>query len=70
MSDASSGRPAPTTTRAPLALFAPLAPFAKTNATVTGSIATVAGVAAHAVVTNIRKRSVIAEVHAEDQKES
>ena len=33
-------------------------------------IATVAGVAAHAVVTNIRKRSVIAEVHTEDQKES
>jgi hypothetical protein len=30
----------------------------------------VAGVAAHAIVTNIRKRSVIAEVHAEDQKES
>ena len=30
----------------------------------------VTGVAAHAVVTNIRKRSVIAEVHAEDQKES
>jgi hydrogenase small subunit len=33
-------------------------------------VATLAGVAAHAVVTNIRKRSVIAEVHAEDQKES
>jgi hydrogenase small subunit len=32
-------------------------------------VATLAGVAAHAVVTNIRKRSVIAEVHAEDQKE-
>jgi len=32
-------------------------------------VATIAGVAAHAVVTNIRKRSVIAEVHAEDQKE-
>jgi hydrogenase small subunit len=32
-------------------------------------IATLAGVAAHAVVTNVRKRSVIAEVHAEDQKE-
>jgi hypothetical protein len=30
----------------------------------------VAGVAAHVVATNIRKRSVIAEVHAEDQKES
>jgi len=33
-------------------------------------VATLAGVAAHAVVTNIRKRSVIAEVHAEDHKES
>jgi hydrogenase small subunit len=33
-------------------------------------VATVAGVAAHAVVTNIRKRSVIAEVHAEEKKES
>ena len=32
-------------------------------------VATLAGVAAHAVVTNIRKRSVIAEVHAEDHKE-
>ncbi len=31
-------------------------------------VATVAGVAAHAVVTNIRKRSVIAEVHSEDEK--
>jgi len=30
----------------------------------------VAGVATHAIVTNIRKRSVIAEVHTEDQKES
>ena len=42
---------------------------ADTIGTVVG-VATVAGVAAHAVVTNIRKRSVIAEVHAEDQKES
>ena len=42
---------------------------ADTVGTVVG-IATVAGVAAHAVVTNIRKRKVIAEVHAEDQKES
>ena len=33
-------------------------------------LVTLAGVAAHAVVTNVRKRSVIAEVHAEDQKES
>jgi hydrogenase small subunit len=32
-------------------------------------VATLAGVAAHAVATNIRKRSVIAEVHAEDQQE-
>ena len=32
--------------------------------------ATLAGVAAHAVVTNIRKKQVIAEVHADDQKES
>jgi len=32
-------------------------------------VATLAGVAAHAVVTNIRKRPVIAEVHADDQKE-
>ena len=32
--------------------------------------ATLAGVAAHAVVTNIRKKEVIAEVHADDQKES
>jgi hydrogenase small subunit len=32
-------------------------------------LVTLAGVAAHAVVTNVRKRSVIAEVHAEDQKE-
>jgi hydrogenase small subunit len=31
---------------------------------------TLAGVAAHAVVTNIRKKAVIAEVHADDQKES
>jgi len=36
----------------------------------TVGLVTLAGVAAHAVVTNIRKRSVIAEVHAEDQKES
>ena len=35
----------------------------------TVGLVTLAGVAAHAVVTNIRKRSVIAEVHAEDQKE-
>ncbi|MGP8184717.1 MAG: hydrogenase small subunit [Terracidiphilus sp.] len=33
-------------------------------------VATLAGVAAHAVVTNIRKHKVIAEVHAEEQKES
>jgi hypothetical protein len=32
-------------------------------------VATLAGVAAHAVVTNIRKRPVIAEVHADDQEE-
>jgi hypothetical protein len=32
--------------------------------------ATLLGVGAHVVVTNIRKRSVIAEVHADDQKES
>jgi hydrogenase small subunit len=32
-------------------------------------VATLAGVAAHAVVTNIRKRNVIAEVHTEDEKE-
>jgi len=31
-------------------------------------VATLAGVAAHAVVTNIRKRKVIAEVHTEDEK--
>jgi hydrogenase small subunit len=31
---------------------------------------TLAGLAAHAVVTNIRKKEVIAEVHADDQKES
>jgi hypothetical protein len=31
--------------------------------------ATLAGVAAHAVVTNIRKQKVIAEVHAEVPKE-
>jgi hydrogenase small subunit len=42
---------------------------ADTVGTVVG-VATLAGVAAHAVVTNIRKRKVIAEVHAEDQKES
>jgi len=41
---------------------------ADTIGTVVG-IATVAGVAAHAIVTNIRKRPVIAEVHADDQKE-
>jgi hydrogenase small subunit len=35
----------------------------------TVGVATVAGVAAHAVVTNIRKRAVIAEVHAEDKAE-
>jgi len=33
-------------------------------------LTTLAGVAAHAVVTNIRKHQVIAEVHAEEQKES
>ena len=33
-------------------------------------LTTLAGVAAHAIVTNIRKKQVIAEVHAEDQKES
>jgi hydrogenase small subunit len=33
-------------------------------------LTTLAGVAAHAVVTNIRKHKVIAEVHAEEQKES
>ncbi len=33
-------------------------------------LTTLAGVAAHAVVTNVRKKQVIAEVHAEDQKES
>ena len=32
-------------------------------------LTTLVGVAAHAVVTNVRKRSVIAEVHAVDQKE-
>ena len=32
-------------------------------------VATLAGVAAHAVVTNIRKRKVIADVHTEDEKE-
>jgi len=32
-------------------------------------VATLAGVAVHAVATNIRKRPVIAEVHADDQKE-
>jgi len=32
--------------------------------------ATLAGVTAHAVVTNIRKHKVIAEVHAEEHKES
>jgi hydrogenase small subunit len=42
---------------------------ADTVGTVVG-VATLAGVAAHAVVTNVRKRKVIAEVHAEDQKES
>lgn len=34
------------------------------------ALTTIAGVAAHAVVTNIRKHKVIAEVHAEEQKES
>ena len=33
-------------------------------------LTTLAGVAAHAVVTNVRKHKVIAEVHAEEQKES
>jgi hydrogenase small subunit len=33
-------------------------------------LTTIAGVAAHAVVTNIRKHKVIAEVHAEEQKEA
>jgi len=42
---------------------------ADTVGTVVG-VATLAGVAAHAVVTNIRKQKVIAEVHADDQKES
>jgi hydrogenase small subunit len=32
-------------------------------------VATLAGVTAHAVVTNVRKKKVIAEVHAEEQKE-
>jgi hydrogenase small subunit len=32
-------------------------------------VATLAGVAAHAVVTNVRKHKVIAEVHAEEEKE-
>jgi hydrogenase small subunit len=41
---------------------------ADTVGTVVG-VATLAGVAAHAVVTNIRKHKVIAEVHAEDLKE-
>jgi hydrogenase small subunit len=35
----------------------------------TVGLATIAGVAAHAVVTNIRKKAVIAEVHADDQPE-
>lgn len=34
------------------------------------ALTTIAGVAAHAVVTNVRKHKVIAEVHAEEQKES
>jgi hydrogenase small subunit len=42
---------------------------ADTIGTVVG-VATLAGVAAHAVATNVRKRKVIAEVHAEDRKES
>ncbi|HUB01024.1 MAG TPA: hydrogenase small subunit [Terracidiphilus sp.] len=42
---------------------------ADTVGTVVG-VATLAGVAAHAVVTNIRKHQVIAEVHTEDEKES
>ncbi len=33
-------------------------------------LTTLAGVAAHAIVTNVRKKQVIAEVHVEDQKES
>jgi hydrogenase small subunit len=41
---------------------------ADTVGTVVG-VATLVGVGAHAVVTNIRKRPVIAEVHADDQKE-
>jgi hydrogenase small subunit len=41
---------------------------ADTVGTVVG-LATLAGVAAHAVVTNVRKKKVIAEVHEEDQKE-
>jgi hydrogenase small subunit len=36
----------------------------------TVGLVTLAGVAAHAVVTNVRKRSVIAEERTEDQKES
>jgi hypothetical protein len=32
-------------------------------------VSTLVGVGAHAVVTNIRKRPVIAEVHEDDQKE-
>ena len=31
-------------------------------------VATVAGIAAHAVVTNVRKKKVIAEVHAEEEQ--
>jgi hydrogenase small subunit len=42
---------------------------ADTVGTVVG-VATLAGVTAHAVVTNIRKHKVIAEVHAEEHKES
>ncbi|HUB30108.1 MAG TPA: hydrogenase small subunit [Terracidiphilus sp.] len=42
---------------------------ADTIGTVVG-VATLAGVAAHAVVTNVRKHKVIAEVHEEEQKES
>ena len=34
------------------------------------ALTTIAGVAAHAVVTNVRKHKVIAEVHAEEKKES
>ncbi len=41
---------------------------ADTIGTVVG-VATLAGVAAHAVITNVRKHPVIAEVHTEDQKE-